>query len=148
MTIPKAFEDYVNEGIIKKSYIDKSRAKYFIEEAQKSFKGMQKRIAVMGIDEENSNSIIKDNYDIIMEIIRANLLIKGYNSQGPYAHEAEISYLKPLGFTYHEISFLNDLRISRNSILYYGKILQPEYAKKVVEFTIEIYPKLLTISLF
>ena len=47
----------------------------------------------MGIDDDNANSIVKDCYDIIMELIRAKLLLDGYSSSGQFAHEAEVSYL-------------------------------------------------------
>ncbi|MEK6842700.1 MAG: hypothetical protein AABX84_02695, partial [Nanoarchaeota archaeon] len=57
-------------------------------------------------------------------------------------HEAEISYLKKLGFPDSEISFLNELRYFRNSITYYGKILDKEYAEKVYVFLNKIIAKL------
>ena len=77
-----------------------------------------------------------------MELIRAKLFLDGYSSSGNYSHEAERSYLKNLGFPETEISFLNELRYFRNSIIYYGKVLNEEYAKKVYKFFKEIYPKL------
>lgn len=122
--------------------MDRSRAEFLITEAEKSFRGLIKRLEIMGIDEDNANSIIKDCYDIIMELIRAKLLLVGYNSAGQFAHEAEVSYLRKLKFPDPEISFLNDLRYFRNSVTYYGKLLEPGYAKQVVEFTKKIYPKL------
>ncbi|MFH1249072.1 MAG: hypothetical protein V1660_02880 [archaeon] len=44
-----------------------------------------------------------------MEMIRARLLLDGYNSSGLYAHEAEVSYLAEMGKTFeeNEIAFLN-----------------------------------------
>lgn len=96
----------------------------------------------MGIDEDNANSIIKDCYDIMMELIRAKLLLTGYCSAGQFAHEAEISYLKKCEFSDYNVSFINEVRYFRNSITYYGKILTTEYAQKVFEFTKKIYPKL------
>jgi len=96
----------------------------------------------MGINDLNSNSIIKDCYDIVMEMIRAKLLLEGYSSSGSYAHEAEISYLEKLGFPENQISFLNELRYFRNSITYYGKILDTEYAQKVFDFLTKIVGEL------
>ena len=139
---PKDFEEYVKQGIIKKRSIDKSRAQFLIAESQTAFNGMKKRLDIMGIDEDNVNSIVKDCYDMVMELIRALLLLNGYNSAGAFAHEAEVSYLKKLEFNDIEVSFLNDLRYFRNSVTYYGKILTPNYAEKVVEFTKKLYPKL------
>lgn len=142
MTLPRAFEEYVKQGIITKCSINRSRAAFLISEAEKSVKGLFKRVEIMGIDEDNANSVVKDCYDIIMELIRAKLLLTGYSSAGQFAHEAEISYLKKCEFPDNDISFVNDLRYFRNSITYYGKILGVEYAKQVVAFTKRIYPKL------
>jgi hypothetical protein len=142
MNLPKEFEEYVKKGVVKKCSIDKSRAEFLINESQNSLDGLCERIEIIGINDKNANSIIKDCYDILMEMIRAKLLLAGYSSAGQFAHEAEISYLKKLGFSDIEVSFLNDLRYFRNSVTYYGKILDKEYAKKVLDFTNGIYPKL------
>jgi len=142
MNLPKEFEEYVKNGVIRKCSIDKSRAEFLINESQNSLDGLYERIEIIGINDKNANSIIKDCYDILMETIRAKLLLAGYGSAGQFAHEAEVSYLKRLGFSDIEVSFLNDLRYFRNSVTYYGKILDKEYAKKVLDFTNSIYPKL------
>lgn len=137
-----SFEEYLEQGIIRKCSINKIRADFLIEETEKTFRGLNKRLEVMGIDEDNANSIIKDCYDIIMELTRAKLLLARYCSAGQYAHEAEVIYLKKCGFSESEVAFVNDLRYFRNSVTYYGKILNVEYAEKVVEFTRKIYPRL------
>jgi len=142
MSLPRGFEGYIKQGIIKKCSINKPRAEFLISETEKTLRGLYKRIDMIGIDEDSANSIVKDCYDIIMELIRAKLLLSGYSSAGQFAHEAEVSYLQKLGFSDNEISFLNDLRYFRNSVTYYGKILSVEYAKQAVEFTKKAYPKL------
>lgn len=142
MNLPGPFEGYVKQGIIKKCSINRPRAEFLINETEKSLRGLLKRFDVLGIDEDNANSIVKDCYDIIMELIRSKLLLTGYCSAGQFAHEAEISYLKKYEFSDNDISFINDLRYFRNSVTYYGKVLGIEYAKKVIEFTKKIYPKL------
>jgi len=144
--MPKYFEEYIDKGIIKKCSSNKPRARFLISESDKSFKGLKKRLGVMGIDEDNANSIIKDCYDIIMELTRAKLLLDGFDSSGQFAHEAEVSYLKKLGFSDNEVSFINELRYFRNSVTYYGKLLSIEYAKTVADFTEKIYPKLKQIT--
>jgi len=78
----------------------------------------------------------------MMELLRARLLLEGYNSSGSYSHEAEVSYMKNLKFSENEIIFMNELRYFRNSITYYGKILDEEYALKVFNFLEKIYPTL------
>ncbi|MBD3248837.1 hypothetical protein GF336_02215 [Candidatus Woesearchaeota archaeon] len=142
MRIPDDFETYVKRGIIRKSSTNRPRAKFLISESQKTFNGLVKRLDVMGIDEDSANSIVKDCYDVLMELIRARLLLDGYNSSGAFAHEAEVSYLNKLDFKDKDILFLNDMRYFRNSVTYYGKILTVDYAGKVAEFTKKIYPKL------
>lgn len=138
----KDFEEYLKKGIAKKCSIDKPRVTFLINEAEKSFNGLKKRLDLMGIEEDNANSIVKDCHDVIMELIRAKLLLNGYNCAGLSAHEAEVSYLKKCGFSDSEVLFVNDLRYFRNSVTYYGKILDVSYAQKVADFTKKIYPKL------
>ena len=142
MNLPKEFEYYLQRGIIRKSTSDKPRAKFLIEESETSLEGLRERIKIIGINDKNANSIIKDRYDVIMELIRAKLLLEGYSSSGNFAHEAEISSLKNLGFPDGEVSFLNELRYFRNSITYYGKLLDKEYAEKVYAFLNKIIIKL------
>lgn len=142
MKLPKEFEYYVKKGIIRKSAPDKPRAEFLIEESQTSLEGLNERVKIIGINNKNANSIIKDCYDILMEMIRAKLFLAGYSSSGNYGHEAEISYLNELKFPENDISFLNELRYFRNSITYYGKILDKEYAKKVYDSLSKIIKKL------
>ena len=142
MKLPDEFERYINKNIARKTKPDKQKAEFLINESETSLRGVKKRLDLMGIDDDNVNSIVKDCYDIIMELVRAKLLLDGYVASGNYAHESEISYLRKLNFLDSEILFLNELRYSRNSITYYGKILDKEYAEKVVEFLNDIYPKL------
>ena len=77
-----------------------------------------------------------------MLLIRGKLYVKGYNSGGQGAHEAEVSYLVILGFNDNEVQFMDKLRYFRNGILYYGTTLDSEYAEKVIQFTKKIYPRL------
>lgn len=135
MNLPNDFEEYVKRGTIRKSSINKPRAKFLINESQKTFNSLIKRLEVLGIDEDSANSIVKDCYDVLMELIRACILLDGYNSSGSYAHEAEVSYLRKMEFGDKDISFLNDIRYFRNSVTYYGKILTVDYANKTAEFT-------------
>jgi hypothetical protein len=142
VNLPKEFEYYLQKGIIRKSSPDKSRAEFLIKETETSLDGLRERVKIIGINDKNANSIIKDCYDIIMELARAKLFLNGYSSSGSHSHEAEISYLKRLGFPDNEISFLNELRYFRNSVTYYGKILDKEYATKVYAFLNKIMARL------
>src|SRR3989344_938963 len=118
----KYFEEYVSEGIVKKQYPDISRANFLIKESEKSYSSLMKIIKAMGIDDENANTIIKTAYDIILELIRAEMLKFGYSSSGAGAHEAEVSFTRNLKLSENEVQFLDRLRYFRNSIIYYGKL--------------------------
>ncbi|MEK6875440.1 MAG: hypothetical protein AABX30_02045 [Nanoarchaeota archaeon] len=141
MNLLNSFEYFLDMGIVRKISKDKSRASFLVKESGSSLEGLKERIKIIGINDKNANSIIKDCYDIIMELIRAKLLLDGYYASGNYAHEAEISYLKKLNFLEKEILFLNQLRSFRNSITYRGEIFDKEYAEKVFDFLIKIMPK-------
>ena len=109
MNLPFDFKHYIENGVVKKQSPNLPRAEFLKSETEKSFIGLKNRIEKLGIDEYNANSIIKDVQDIILEKIRAKMLIEGYNASGNYAHEAEVAYMKLLGFSDYEISFVNKL---------------------------------------
>ncbi len=74
------------------------------------------------------------------------MLLEGYNATGQGAHEAEVSYLRVLNFKETEVQFANQLRYFRNGMLYYGTILEQEYAEKVIVFTKKNYDKVKRIT--
>jgi hypothetical protein len=139
------FQEFVKKGIVKKQSPDKSRAYFLIEESNQSYDVLLEIIDKIGLKENNANILIRQGYDIIMELLRAKMLLDGYNSSGKGAHEAEVSYLKLLDFSENDIQFANQLRYFRNGIMYYGKIMDKEYAEKVIEFIKRIRDKLLTL---
>ena len=142
MNLPNEFEYYLERGVVRRSGLNKSRAEFLIDGAGISMEGLRRRIKMMGVNKFNTNSIIKDCYDVVMELVRARLFLDGYSSSGNYAHEAEVSYLLKMGFSRLEVSFLNELRYFRNSITYYGKVLDVEYAERVFGFLKRVYDRL------
>ena len=138
----KNFEEFIKQGIVKKQSSDKSRAEFLIKESANSYKFLIELIEKLGISEDNANNYIKDCYDLLMELVRAKMLLDGYNASGFGAHEAEVSYMRLLGFKEREVQFADQMRFFRNGILYYGTRLDKEYAEKVVSFTKETYKKL------
>jgi hypothetical protein len=142
MPLPK-FEEYVHRGIVKKQMPDTPRARFLIECSEKAFIGLTRRMRGEKLDEFNANSIIKECHDIILELIRAKMFLSGFSASGNFSHEAEVSYLRTFNFEEKEIEFMNELRYLRNGIVYYGKILDADYAKRVFEFTKSIRIKLL-----
>ncbi len=138
----KPFEEFINEGIVKKVIADKSRAKSLILESERKFISLREQLEKIGIKDENANDYVEDCYNIIMPLIRAKMLLVGYNSSGSGAHEAEVVYMKLLGFEEKDVHFANQIRFFRNGILYYGKQFDAEYGNKVINFLNKIYPKL------
>jgi len=136
----KAFEEYVQEGIVKKQAPNKARALSLMEEAEEKKKFLE--LAIDNIPEEkiSANFVIDSAYDSIIELIRAKMFLNGYMAKS--SHEAEVSYLKILLFSEAEVRFMDELRYNRNGIKYYGTIFSKEYAKKVLEFLNKIYPQL------
>lgn len=139
----KHFEDFIKEGIVKKQKVDKSRAEFLIKESEQNYQYLLELIQKMGVNNINANDYIKKCYDILMELIRAKMLLNGFNSSGHGAHESEVSYMRNLGFKESEVQFANQIRFFRNGMLYYGTILEKEYAEKVIAFTKEKYKELI-----
>ena len=143
MKAVRKFDEFIKEGIVKLQSPDKSRAEFLIKESEKMLVGLNERLKIMGIDENNTNSIIKDCYDILMGLIRAKMFLEGFNASGYRAHEAEVSYMENIGFSENEVQFADQIRFFRNGMLYYGTILDKEYAEKVIKFTRESYKKII-----
>jgi len=138
----KQFEEFIKSGIVKRQGSDRSRAKFLIMEAEQNYDYLLELLKKMGVGNHNANDYVKKCYDILTELIRAKMLINGLNASGFKAHEAEVSYLRILEFKEQEVQFLDQMRFFRNGMLYYGTILDKEYAEKVIEFTKNNYQKL------
>ena len=134
----KKFEEFLKKRIIKKQSPNEKRALSLLKEATNKKEFLE--IALKTITKMNTNFVCDHSYDIIMELIRANMFMLGYNAGG--SHEAEVSYLGKLGFSDKEVQVMDQLRYYRNGIKYYGTILTEEYAKQVLKFLEKIYPKL------
>ncbi len=138
----RSFDEFLKLGIAKKQSPDLSRADFLQIESGKDFQALSEYLEKVGINSENASSFIKQCYDLIMELIRAKMLTDGFNSSGQGAHEAEVAYLRRLGFSEPDVQLIDQLRYFRNGTVYYGTSIDSEYAKQVVEFTKKIYPKL------
>jgi len=142
MSAVRRFDEFVKENIAKKQGIDKSRAEFLIKESENSYNNLLEMIKKIELQDNNANMFIKSCYDILMELIRARMLLDGYNASGFGAHEAEVSYMRVLGFTENDVQFADQIRFFRNGMLYYGTQLDKAYAEKVIDFMNKIYPKL------
>ncbi len=138
----KLFEEYLKESIVKTVTINNERAKSLIQESERKLRSLNNNLEKVGINVDNANDYVEHCYDMIMFLIRAKMYLDGYCASGQGAHEAEVSYLRNLGFTEKEVQFMDQMRFFRNGILYYGTALDQEYAEKVVDFTKTLSPKL------
>jgi hypothetical protein len=142
MRVIQNFNEFIKQNIVTKRTPDISRAKFLIKEAENSYKLLQELQEKIPVRDDNANMFIKFCYDILMERIRAHMLKQGYTATGKGAHEAEVSYFRTLKFSETQVQFLNKLRYYRNGMLYYGTILDKEYAEKVIIFTKKTYLQL------
>lgn len=136
------FDEFIKNGVVKRIKADKERSRSLVIESGRKMNSLKERLEKLGVRDENANDYVEYCYDIIMHLVRAKLYLRGYYASGQGAHEAEVSYLRILGFTEQEVQFADRMRYFRNGILYYGTSLDAEYAEKVIEFTKRIYPKL------
>ena len=135
------FDEFIKENVVKIQSMDKPRAEFLIKEAENSYNNLLEMIEKFDINNKNANMFVKMCYDILMEVIRAKMLLDGYNASGFGAHEAEVSFMRNLGFNEKDVQFTDQMRYFRNGMLYYGTQLEAVYAEKVIEFTKRIYQK-------
>jgi len=136
------FDEFIKKNIVKKQSIDKSRAEFLFNESENSYNNLLEKLQKIILKDSNANDFIKSCYDILMELIRAKMLLDGYNASGFGTHEAEVSYMRILGFDEKDVQFTDQLRFFRNGMIYYGTILDKIYAEKVVDFTRKNHLKL------
>lgn len=115
----KPFEEFLKLNIVKKQSPEKSRAEFLIKESEQTYNYLLLSIEKIGINKDSANSLIKNSYDVIMELIRAKMLLQGFNATGNGAYEAEVSYMRILNFTENDIRFADQIRFFRNGMLYY-----------------------------
>ncbi|MFH0869064.1 MAG: hypothetical protein V1839_02450 [archaeon] len=138
----RRFEEFIKENTVKKQSPDKSRAGFLIKESENSYGNLLEMIQKIKLDDVSANTFVKSCYDILMELVRAKMLLDGYGALGYGAHEAEVAYLRILKFDENDVQFADQMRFFRNGMLYYGTILDKVYAEKVIEFTNRIRHKL------
>jgi hypothetical protein len=136
------FEEYVKQRIVKKQAPDVSRAEYLAAESERNYNALLEFCDKVPITDENASTFVKNSYDVIMLLVRARMLLAGFNAAGQGAHEAEVAYLKAIGFGDIDVNFADQLRYFRNHSIYYGESADSEYAEKIVAFAKKMYPKL------
>ena len=82
----KMFSEYLKEGIVTKRMPDMTRAKSLMKESEKSYNFLKIVVEKVQVDDSNSNNIIKNAYDVVMELIRARMIAGGFSSSGKAAN--------------------------------------------------------------
>ena len=130
------FEYFISKGDVKRQTKDERLANLLIKE---SFNRLE-FVKSLKLNEKNAKYIVENIYDALRDLIEAKLALNGFKS---YSHEATILFLKKFPeFKESEIRFMDDLRKTRNGIKYYGKNIELNEAKNVVDFSASILPKL------
>ncbi len=142
MRILKQFNEYIKEGKARKNTPDNERAKNLIIESKRKQASMKEQIEKIGVKDDNANDYVEYCYDIILYLIRAKMYKQGYSASGEGAHEAEVSFMRTLNIEEKDVQFMNQLRYYRNGILYYGTVMDKEYAEKTIQYTEKITKKL------
>ena len=136
------FESFIEDGTVRRVTPDLNRASFLRKEAEKRMVFLRKIQQKVGVSDDDANYVVENCYNVLSESLRSRMLESGYSASGLGAHEAEVAFMKNLLFSDADIIFMDNLRYFRNGILYYGKILDKEYADKVLDFVNRIYKKL------
>jgi hypothetical protein len=75
----KGFEEFLYNGVVKKQSVDGDRARNLILESKDKYIFFKKVKMSIGVEELNSNYVVETCYDILIELLRAKVLLDGYN---------------------------------------------------------------------
>lgn len=118
--VMRTFDEFLKIGLVKKRSKNEAKANSLIESAEKRKRVVEKYLP---LNEETAVQIMEELYDVVRELLEAKLSREGYKS---YNHEAVVAYFGELGFSRHEVVFLDRLREIRNGTKYYGKNISIE----------------------
>lgn len=121
------WKDCVKEGVVRKSFHDKERAKSLSKEAKERIDNYAGRIK---IDDMNARFVVEEYYESIIELVHALMSLKGFRC---YSHDCAIEFLReffPDIVSENEINFLHRFRILRNGIKYKGENISKQDALK------------------
>ncbi len=128
----------MEEGIIK-TIPDREKAKSILKMVETTME------MISAIDSRKyPSNVLKEYYEVIRELITVILLLDGYKTQGEGAHKKLIEYLEKNypEFKGHEISLIDDLRLTRNRIAYNGFFVTDEYLERKMKEILAIIEKL------
>ncbi|HLC20444.1 MAG TPA: hypothetical protein VJK72_05975, partial [Candidatus Nanoarchaeia archaeon] len=78
----RSFDDLIKDRIVKTQSIDRSRAEFLKKESENSYCNLLEKIRLIKLTDKNANDFVKSCYDIMMELLRAKMLLNGYNASG------------------------------------------------------------------
>ncbi len=119
------FEDFIKQGLVRRSSKDKALAKALVQNAKKDIKFLDG----LPINEISSRKLMTNYYDILRSVLEAISTIDGYKI---YSHEAFTYFLKEKGDGVLSTKF-DRFRKIRNSINYYGEDISIEETKENIE---------------
>lgn len=106
---------------------DKERARSMLATSNSTLEAIGKLMA-----NEYPQVVVTMYYDVVRELMSAILLADGYKTYGEGAHKQLIDYIEAnyKQLQEYEIRLLDELRTSRNRILYYGTGVSDYYMKR------------------
>lgn len=114
---------YCEKEFVKRVEVDEERIKSL---ANKSMKRL-KRARKTKLEEENSDFIVEDYYEVIKELLTAYLLKNGLRSKN---HQCLISYFYKQNPNYESEAYLiSQMSLFRNRLEYYGEDIPFEFLK-------------------
>jgi len=129
-----SFEYYISKGLVKRRRKNRALAKSLLKSAIDRMKFSKSILKC------KPRYALEMAYEAVIELIDALLALKGYKS---WSHEANIAFLRKLGFAETEIKRLDLSRRRRHSSKYYGVFFSKEEAREEVNELEKAFKKLL-----
>lgn len=119
-----SWDDCIETFSVIKVSPDKERAKSLIETSNKRIE------MIKDINENNCNFVFEDYYSSLLELLQAMVVLKGYKVTNRICLGY---YLKDIMKKEDLFLIFDDIRYKRNSLMYYGKMMDFETAKQTIE---------------
>ena len=126
------FEYYLRKGSVRKTFPDKNRARSLVKMAIKRLE--------LAKELKNPNFKLEMAYESIIECIEAIMSLHGYKS---YSHEADIAFLRKIGFLEEDIIKVDNLRKLRHRSKYYGEEISENVSNTAIKIAENIIGKIL-----
>ncbi len=119
-----SWNDCIETSSALKAFPNKERAISLMETANE-------RISIIKeINEKNCNFVFEDYYSSVLELLQAMVILKGYKVGN---HICIGYYLRDVMKRQDIFMAFDDLRYKRNSLTYYGKMMDFDIAKHAID---------------